>query len=61
MWMPKASYETDRDVAAAIVVMQRGCVAVGHTVVKLVEGNCLGVPMMQESPDFRQPSVARLT
>jgi len=28
----KCGYQTDRDVAAAQVVAQRGCVAVGHTV-----------------------------
>lgn len=42
-------YETDRDVAAAQVVVKRGLVAVGHTVLKLDEGSCLGVPMIQES------------
>lgn len=46
----ECGYETDRDVAAAQVVVKRGLVAVGHTGLKLVEGNCLGVPMMQESP-----------
>ncbi len=42
----ECGYETDRDVAAAIVVMQRGCVAVGQTVVKLNEGSGSGVPMI---------------
>jgi putative transposase len=46
----ECGYETDRDVAAAQVVVKRGLVAVGHAVLKLAEGNCLGVPMMQESP-----------
>jgi putative transposase len=46
---PNCGYQTDRDVAAAQVVAKRGIAAVGHTVLKLVEGNCLGVPMMQES------------
>jgi putative transposase len=45
----RCGYETDRDIAAAQVVVKRGLVAVGHTVLKLAEGSCLGVPMMQES------------
>jgi len=49
---PNCGYQTDRDVAAAQVVAKRGIAAVGHTVMKLAEGNCLGVPMMQESPAF---------
>lgn len=53
-------FEADRDVAAAMVVMQRGLAAVGHTVQKLAEGSCLGAPMMQESPDFNNLSVARI-
>lgn len=48
----ECGYRTDRDVAAAQVVAQRGCVAVGHTVVKLDEGSGLGVPMIQESPSL---------
>jgi putative transposase len=34
---PECGYRTHRDVAAAQVVMQRGVLAVGHTVLKLVE------------------------
>lgn len=45
----ECKYEADRDVAAAQVVVKRGLVALGHSVLKLAEGNCLGVPMMQES------------
>ena len=48
----ECGYETDRDVAAAQVVVQRGCAAVGHTVDKLVEGKVLGLPRKQESPGF---------
>lgn len=36
----ECGYEVDRDVAAAQVVVNRGLVALGHSVVKLVEGNC---------------------
>lgn len=43
------NYKTDRDVAAAQVVMQRGCTAVGQTVVLAVEEDCLGVPMKQQN------------
>lgn len=45
----ECGYETDRDVAAAQVVVKRGLVAVGQTVIKLDEGSGLGVPMIQES------------
>lgn len=48
----ECGYETDRDVAAAQVVVQRGCAAVGHTVDKLVEGKVIGLPRKQESPGF---------
>ena len=48
------NYETDRDVAAAQVVMQRGCAAVGQTVVLAVEEDCLGVPMKQQTPSARK-------
>ncbi|WP_223257428.1 RNA-guided endonuclease InsQ/TnpB family protein [Phormidesmis priestleyi] len=37
----ECGYITDRDVAAAQVVMQRGLVAVGHTVILPVEEGCL--------------------
>lgn len=45
----ECGYITDRDVAAAIVVEQRGLTAVGQTVVQPVEVNRLGVPVKQES------------
>ncbi len=45
----ECGYTTDRDVAAAIVVEQRGLTAVGHTVVLPVEVNRLAVPVKQES------------
>lgn len=38
-------YETDRDVAAAQVVLQRGLAAVGHTVKMLSEGKTIGFPV----------------
>ena len=41
---PECGYETNRDVAAAQVVMQRGYTAVGHTAVKLDEGKVNGLP-----------------
>jgi len=47
---PHCRYQTDRDVAAAQVVMQRGLVAVGHTVLMLSEGKVVGLPMKKESP-----------
>jgi putative transposase len=43
-------YTTDRDVAAAQVVLTRGCAAVGHTVKMLAEGKFIGIPVKQESP-----------
>ena len=48
----------DRDVAAAIVVEQRGLTAVGQTVMLPVEVNRLGVPAKQESlrSDPRMPT-----
>lgn len=49
---PSCGYKTDRDVAAAQVVMQRGIVAVGHTVLKLSEGKDISLPMKKESPSF---------
>ncbi|MFH7028087.1 MAG: RNA-guided endonuclease InsQ/TnpB family protein [Heteroscytonema crispum UTEX LB 1556] len=45
-------YVTDRDVAAAQVVLQRGCAAVGHTVKMLSEGKVIGLRVMKESHDF---------
>ncbi len=38
-------YTTDRDVAAAQVVLIRGLAAVGHTVKMLSEGKFIGVPV----------------
>jgi putative transposase len=54
----ECGYTTDRDVAAAQVVMQRGLilVAVGQTVILPVEEGCLGTPMKQESPSVRKGS-----
>lgn len=46
-------YTTDRDVAAAQVVLVRGLAAVGHTVKMLAEGKFIGVPVKQESPHIR--------
>ena len=43
-------YTTDRDVAAAQVVLIRGLAAVGPTVKMLVEGKLTGIPVKQESP-----------
>ena len=45
----ECGYTTDRDVAAAQVVVQRGLVAVGQTVILPVEEGCLGTPMKQET------------
>lgn len=44
-------YTTDRDVAAAQVVLVRGLAAVGHTVKMLSEGKFVGIPLMKESPN----------
>jgi putative transposase len=41
-------YTTDRDVAAAQVVLRRGLAAVGHTVKMLAEGKFVGIPVKQE-------------
>jgi putative transposase len=45
----ECGYVTDRDVAAAQVVMQRGLVAVGQPVLLPVEEGCLATPMKQET------------
>jgi putative transposase len=45
-------YTTDRDVAAAQVVLVRGLAAVGHTVKMLSEGKFIGIPTTKESPSF---------
>ena len=43
----ECGYKNDRDVAAALIVRQRGLAAVGHTVMKLNEGSGQGlVPMI---------------
>ncbi|HEY9872176.1 MAG TPA: transposase [Candidatus Obscuribacterales bacterium] len=42
-------YTTNRDVAAAQVVLIRGLAAVGHTVKMLAEGKFVGIPVTQES------------
>ena len=42
-------YTTDRDVAAAQVVLIRGIAAVGHTVKMLSEGKFIGIPLKEES------------
>ena len=39
------SYATDRDVAAAQIVLNRGCAAVGQTVKMLNEGKVVGLPL----------------
>jgi putative transposase len=43
-------YTTERDVAAAQIVVIRGLAAVGHTVKMLAEGKFMGIPVKQESP-----------
>ncbi|MEH2195566.1 MAG: transposase [Nostoc sp.] len=57
---PNCQYITDRDVAAAQVVVQRGLVAVGHTVLMLSEGKVVGLPVKKESPSFNNLRVARI-
>jgi putative transposase len=52
----ECGYTTDRDVAAAQIVMQRGLAAVGHTVKMLGEGLSAGSLLTQESHG-REPSV----
>jgi putative transposase len=54
----ECGYKTNRDVAAAQVVMQRGYTAVGHTAVKLGEGKVTGLPLSQESPSLAKSSVS---
>lgn len=46
-------YTTNRDVAAAQVVCQRGLAAVGYTVKMLAEGKFIGIPVKQESPGYK--------
>lgn len=46
----ECGFQTDRDVAAAMVVMQRGLAAVGHTVKMLGEGLSSSSLLTQESP-----------
>jgi len=45
----ECGYTTDRDVAAAMVVEQRGLAAVGQTVKLAVEEGCSGTPMKQQT------------
>lgn len=45
-------YTTDRDVAAAQVVLIRGLAAVGHTVKMLSEGKAVALPVTKESPSL---------
>jgi putative transposase len=45
-------YTTDRDVAAAQVVLVRGLAAVGHTVKMLSEGKAVALPVKKESSSF---------
>ncbi|MBD1938163.1 RNA-guided endonuclease TnpB family protein [Microcoleus sp. FACHB-68] len=45
-------YTTDRDVAAAQVVLLRGLAAVGHTVKMLSEGKAVALPVMKEFPSL---------
>jgi putative transposase len=45
-------YTTDRDVAAAQVVLERGLAAVGHTVKMLSEGKAVALPVKKESSSF---------
>lgn len=54
----ECGYTTDRDVAAAIVVEQRGLAAVGQIVKLPVEVGCLGTPVKQENvkSDLRKPA-----
>ena len=57
---PNCGYQSDRDVAAAQVVMERGIVAVGHTVEKLAEGKVVGLPSKQEFSGFNSLSAAKI-
>jgi putative transposase len=54
----ECGYVTDRDIAAAQVVMQRGLVLVadGQSVILPVEEGCLRTPMKQEKPTARKGS-----
>jgi putative transposase len=52
----ECGYTTDRDVAAAQVVEQRGLIAVGQTVILPVEEGCSGTPKKQEKPTARKGS-----
>ena len=54
----ECGYTTDRDVAAAQVVMQRGLILVadGQSVILPAEEGCLGTPMKQEAPTARKGS-----
>jgi putative transposase len=54
----ECGFTTDRDIAAAQVVMQRGLglVADGQSAILPVEEGCLGTPMKQEKPTVRKGS-----
>ncbi len=56
----ECGYKTERDVAAAQVVVQRGLAAVGHMVKMLSEGKVVGLPVTEESPSFNNSRVARI-
>lgn len=51
-------YTTDRDVAAAQVVLVRGLAAVGHTVKMLSEGKAVALPVTKESSRMRGRGVS---
>jgi putative transposase len=57
----ECGYTTDRDVAAAQVVMQRGLVFIadGQSAILPVEEGCLGTPMKQETlrSDLGKPAL----
>lgn len=54
----ECGYRTDRDVAAAPGVMQRGLIPVadGQSAILPVEEGFLGTPMKQETPTVRKGS-----
>lgn len=54
----ECGYTTDRDVAAAQVVMQRGLILVadGQSVILPAEEGCVRTPMKQETPTVRKGS-----
>ncbi|MEA5514275.1 hypothetical protein [Nodularia sp. UHCC 0506] len=46
-------YTTDRNVDAPQVVLSQELAAVGHTVKMLAEGKFMGIPVKQESPNYK--------